>query len=46
LAKAIDEILSNNKLAYEISVTGKKHITNKFSWEKTTEKIERIYTNS
>jgi glycosyltransferase involved in cell wall biosynthesis len=46
LAKAIDEILSNEELAHEISVTGKKHIMNKFSWEKTTEKIEHVYTNS
>jgi glycosyltransferase involved in cell wall biosynthesis len=46
LAKAIDEILSNKELAHEISVTGQKHIMNKFSWEKTTEKIEYVYTHS
>lgn len=46
LALAIDEILSTTELAREISTIGKKHILNKFSWEKTTEKIEQIYSNS
>lgn len=45
LALAIDEILSNKQLAHEISVNGKKHILNKFSWEKTAAQIELVYKN-
>ncbi len=45
LASAIDEILLNEQLANEISVKGKKHIMNKFSWEKTAEQIEQVYIN-
>lgn len=45
LALAIDEILSNEQLAHEISVNGKRHILNKFSWEKTVKQIEYAYKN-
>ena len=45
LALSIDEILSNKQLAQEISLQGQNHIINKFSWEKTCEKIEQVYTN-
>lgn len=46
LASSIDKILSDEQLAHKISIEGQKHILNKFSWEKTVEKIEHVYANS
>lgn len=43
IARAVNELLSNDKLRQKMGERAKRTVENKFTWEKVTDKFERIY---